>query len=390
MRQRRHAVRLGESELGRHRHVCVLIEDSATWSAMLRSFVFDRLADGDRVVYVGEERHTSVAQLQRGADLSEALASGQLDVRTWNESYLSGRPFRATRQLAYLRRSLREGAALGFRSTRFIGDMAWAQEKAPGVEELIAYEREIDALAARPGTSVVCAYDLRRHSPQQIADVRMAHQAALVGETLVEVRPQTFGPRQRILAAASLLFAENGITRTGVDTLIEASGVAKATFYRHFPSKDDLVVAWLRDPRTRWLDRVRAAAESGATSPEDVIRRFFDAVSDWLEADDFVGCPYLNTAIELAGENRPAARVAREHIAEIGRFLERQVRAAGRSNADELGRELHALLAGAISLAVVTRSTESVRAARDAATRLLDAGSGRASARRRSRSGRAR
>jgi hypothetical protein len=119
-----------------------------------------------------------------------------------------------------------------------------------------------------------------------------------------------------------------------------------------------------------------------------VIPRFFDAVADWLEADDFVGCSYLSTALELTGDDRPPAITAREHIAEIGRFLERQVRAAGRSNAVEVGRQMHALLAGAIALAVVNRSTDSVRAARDVATRLLETDDGTASARRRSRSGR--
>jgi AcrR family transcriptional regulator len=387
MPQRGHSVLLGETDLGRHRHVCLLIEDSATGAGLLTDFVIERLAAGDRVIYVGAKRHALLARFRMVTDLSEAVSSGQLDLRTWDQSYLSSGRFSAARQLTYVRRALREGPSLGFRSTRLIGDMAWAQEDVPGVDELVAYEREVDAIAARPGTSIVCVYDVRRHSEQQIADVRAAHQASLVRGRLVEVRPQTFGPRQRILAAAAVLFAENGITRTGVDTLIEASGVAKATFYRHFPSKDDLIVAWLRHPRTRWFDRVRAEAESRATSPAEVIPRFFDAVSDWVEADDFVGCPYMSTALELAGDDPPSASTAREHIAEIGRFLESQVRAAGRSNAAELGRQLHALLAGAISLAVLNRSTNSVRAARDVATRLLDTDDETISARRRSRSG---
>jgi AcrR family transcriptional regulator len=383
MPQRGDAVLLGGIDLGRHRHVCLLLEDSDTGAALLTDFVLERLAAGDRVVYVGEERHALLARFQRRADVSAAVASGQLDLRTWDQSYLSSGRFSATRQLAYLRRALRDGPSLGFRSTRLIGDMAWAQDDVPGVDELVAYEREVDAIAARPRTSVVCAYDVMRHSERLIADVRAAHEASLVRGRLVEVRPPSVNPRQRILAAAAVLFAENGITRTGVDTLIEASGVAKATFYRHFPAKDDLVVAWLRDPRTRWFDRVRSEAESRATSPAEVIPRFFDAVADWLEADDFVGCPYLGTALELGDDRRPPFTTAREHIDEIGRFMEGQVRAAGRSNARALGRQLHALLAGAISLGVVSRSTDNVRAARDVATRLLEAADRRPSARRR-------
>src|ERR1700694_4431274 len=76
-------------------------------------------------------------------------------------------------------------------------------------------------------------------------------------------------PRDRILAAASALFARNGIRAVGVDAIIAAAGVAKASFYRHFRSKDDLVVAWLRDGRARWLDRVRAESARRATSASD-------------------------------------------------------------------------------------------------------------------------
>jgi AcrR family transcriptional regulator len=58
--------------------------------------------------------------------------------------------------------------------------------------------------------------------------------------------------RQRLLLAASELFYRDGISATGVDALTEAAKVAKATFYRHFPSKDDLVMAWLQQPEARW------------------------------------------------------------------------------------------------------------------------------------------
>ena len=386
--EERRSMRLGEADLGRHRHLCLLIEDAPSGTAILTSFVRDRLDAGDRVLYIGQKGEALLAQFQRGGDLSGAVASGQLDIRTWENSYLQNGRFSAGRQLTYLKRALRDGPSRGFPSTRVIGDMAWAREGVPGVEELIGYEREVDAIATRPRTSVLCAYDLQRHSEELIANVRAAHQASIVGGRLVELRPQTFGPRQRILAAASLLFAENGIARTGVDTLIEASGVAKATFYRHFPSKEDLVVAWLQDPRTRWFEGVSAEAESHATSPADVIPRLFDAVSEFLEADEFVGCVYLNTAFELAGEDSPAATAARQYIAAIGQYLEDQLTASGRADAREMGRELHALLAGAISLAVVTRSTDSIRAAKDAARSLLERGDGQATARRRSRSGR--
>ena len=236
-------------------------------------------------------------------------------------------------------------------------------------------ENKVGAILFRPLVSVVCAYDTRRHSPSRIAAIVRHHQAALTGGGLQQISEngQMTTPRARILAAASVLFAENGTGRTGVDTLIEAADVAKATFYRHFPSKDALVVAWLHDPRTRWFDGVRARAEARAATPGEIIPRFFDGVAEWLEADDFVGCPYLNTSVEISDPGHPAAGVVHDTIAEIGAYLEERVAAVGHEDAARLGKELHTLLAGSISLGVANRTSSFVVRARDAAMQLLKA-----------------
>jgi AcrR family transcriptional regulator len=170
-----------------------------------------------------------------------------------------------------------------------------------------------------------------------------------------------------------LLFAENGTGPTGVDTLIEAAGVAKATFYRHFRTKDALIVAWLQDPRARWFDGLRAQAEARAENPVEVIPRLFEAVVEWLEADDFIGCPYLNTALEISDPSHPASQPIGEYLAEIERYLAERAAATGHPDSARVGRQLHALLAGSISLAVANRTTTHALAARDAAVRLLNA-----------------
>jgi AcrR family transcriptional regulator len=92
--------------------------------------------------------------------------------------------------------------------------------------------------------------------------------------------------------------------------------VAKATFYRHFPSKDDLVVAWLQDPHTRWLDRVRREAEAHHAEPSEVIPLFFEVLADWLETEGYRGCPYLNTAVEIVDPAHPARAAIRDYLDE--------------------------------------------------------------------------
>jgi AcrR family transcriptional regulator len=373
---RSEGARMADAELGRYRHVCGLFEGPYDAEGVLLPFVLEGLARGNRVIHAVEDREAYLEELATRIDVSGALESGQLEIRTWAETYLSGGSFSARRMLAYVRHLFREGPSLGFAATRLIGDMEWAVSGASGAGELLDYEAGLDAILARPGAWTLCAYDVRQHPADRMAELVSTHEAAVVGGKLVAneaVRTPTT-PRERVLAAASLLFAENGVARTGVDSLIEAAGVAKATFYRHFPSKDALVVAWLEDPRTRWFDRVRAEVEAKATGPGEIVPLLFEAVAEWLEAGDFVGCPYLNTAIEVSGTTHPGGEPSRRYLAEIGQYLTDEVAEAGHPDAARLGPEVHALLAGSISLGVANRSSAHVLAARDAAMQLMGGG----------------
>src|ERR1700741_3857622 len=112
----------------------------------------------------------------------------------------------------------------------------------------------------------------RRRGPRQAMSPRQAIRPR------PSIRPAG-PPRDRILGAASVLFAERGLNRAGVDTLIAEADVAKATFYRYFPSKDDLIVAWLADSRTRWFERVLALAQSRAVDARDVVVQVFGAAA---------------------------------------------------------------------------------------------------------------
>jgi AcrR family transcriptional regulator len=367
---------MADAELGRHRHVCGLFEGPHDAEGVVLPFILEGLARGNRVIHAVEDREAYLEGLAMRIDVAAALESGQLEIRTWEETYLPGGSFSSRRMLAYIRHLFREGPSLGFAATRLIGEMEWALEDAPGANELLEYERGLDEILARPGAWILCAYDVRHYPADRMADLVAAHQAAVVGGRFGATEPiaPLPTPRKRVLAAASLLFAENGVARTGVDTLIEAAGVAKATLYRHFPSKDALVVAWLEDPRTRWFDSMRAQVESQATAPGDIIPLLFDAVAEWLEAGDFVGCPYLNTAIEVSGTAHPAVEPSRSYLAEIGQYLTRTLAEAGHPDSARLGPDVHALLTGAISLGVANRSSAHVLAVREAAIQLIAGG----------------
>ncbi|MEA2537122.1 MAG: hypothetical protein QOF11_1356 [Chloroflexota bacterium] len=368
--------RLGGEDLGGHRHVCALFDGSDEAYQFLMPFIVEGLAQGDRVVHIVDPRARD-SELRRlgetGMDLVAVMDSHQLEVPTWAESYLRGGRFDRFAQLAYIGQSLSRGNGYGFPVTRLIGCLDWAVETPTVTRDLLRYEARLDELLRRRSDVVICTYDLNRHSARTIAEVLGVHPVALVSGLLrTNVSAARPSARDRILAAALQLFYDMGIQATGVDSIIQAAGVAKATFYRHFPSKDDLVVAWLRDPHTRWLERVRLRVEAHQAEATEVIPLFFEVLADWLETEGYRGCPYLNSAAEITQLAHPARVVVTEYLQEVEDYLVDLVAAAGYRDARALGLELHVLTAGAMALAPARRSGAAALTARDAARRLLD------------------
>lgn len=113
--------------------------------------------------------------------------------------------------------------------------------------------------------------------------------------------------RARILAAAHDLFYRDGIRATGIDRVIAAADVAKLTFYRHFPSKDDLVLAFLDHRHERWMAWFEEALARHGGTAEALV----PALSDWFKSREFRGCAFLNSVAEYGGHDvRVRKRVA--------------------------------------------------------------------------------
>lgn len=108
--------------------------------------------------------------------------------------------------------------------------------------------------------------------------------------------PAAGGARARILGTAARLFYERGIRAVGVDTLIAESGVAKATFYKHFPAKDDLVLAYLDTIDEAWTAQLQAAAQAAGDRPADQLVGVFAALGAVCDGPGYRGCGFLNAA----------------------------------------------------------------------------------------------
>lgn len=366
-------VRLAGEEVS-ERHVCVLYRGSDELLALLAEFIVEGFEEGDHELHLVEDRAAHRRLLSElGMDAAALEDSGQLDIRDWSDRFSQDRPFSRAVMLEFVRHNLDVARGLGYDRTRWVATMEWANESFPDGDELVQFETQLDDLLRSRRDVVVCAYELEQHSSTVIAGVLDAHTLTLSGGVL---RPRRTVSRQsardRILTAAHDYFHNVGIRATGVDTLIEAADVAKATFYRHFPSKDDLVVAWLRDSRPRWFDRVRAKAEDSAVRPDEVIPLIFDSVAEWIEEDGFRGCAFLNAAVVITDAMHPARPIIRDYLDEIESYLREALERAGRRDAAQRAQELSVLLAGGIASCLAQHSVAPALAARDAAKGLLE------------------
>jgi AcrR family transcriptional regulator len=366
-------LRLAQDDLGDARHVCALFEGVEEANSVLVPFMREGLDRGDQVVHLVEDRDIYSDGLNGQLPIAGPVESGQLKIETWDRAYLLDGRFNASKMLTYLRQSLRESVRLGYSGTRLIGDMEWAQDSVPGVEELVAYESAVDGILWRANDVIVCAYDLRSHSASRIAAVLGVHHTVFANGRLQRTGATTrpASARDRILAAAANLFTENGVRATGVDAIIASAGVAKATFYRHFPSKDDLIVAWLEDPGTSLFAEITTRAEALAASRSQIAVQYFTALIEWLEAEDFRGSPILSTAVEIRDPTHPAAAISRQRLERGERYLQETLAQAGYRDAIRLGTLLHTLMTGAVILGVANRTTSFIATARDVVAELL-------------------
>jgi AcrR family transcriptional regulator len=156
--------------------------------------------------------------------------------------------------------------------------------------------------------------------------------------------------RQRILDSAYELFSHRGVRGVGIDEVIEHAGVAKATLYRHFPSKEDLVLAFLEQREQRWTrEWVEAEARRRGTTPEERLLAIFDLFDDWFQRDDFEGCSFINILLEFS--DQPGHRLCRAsaaHLQHVRSLVGAFADEAGLNDPKSFAHSWHILMKGAI------------------------------------------
>jgi AcrR family transcriptional regulator len=178
--------------------------------------------------------------------------------------------------------------------------------------------------------------------------------------------------RERLVATAYDLFHENTLNTVGVDRIVAEADVAKTTLYRHFPSKDDLVVSvlerhqdvWMAD----WLEQVVARTEG---PPGAQLLALFDAFDEWFRRDDYQGCLFVRALLETRDLESPVCSAAVAGLTNVRALIRKLAEAAGARDPDAFALQIQLLLMGS-TVAAVSGELDAARHARDAGLLLLE------------------
>jgi AcrR family transcriptional regulator len=160
--------------------------------------------------------------------------------------------------------------------------------------------------------------------------------------------PATSQARRRILEAAYELFSTRGIRSVGIEEVIDQAGVAKATLYRHFRTKDDLVLAFLDQREQAWTrEFVEAEARRRGATPEERLLAIFDVFDEWFRQETFEACSFINVLLEL-GADHPAGKACIAHLDNIRTVVRELAEEAGLRKPRSFARSWHILMKGSI------------------------------------------
>ena len=182
--------------------------------------------------------------------------------------------------------------------------------------------------------------------------------------------------RDHLVETATDLFSRNGFQATGIDAVLEASGVAKKTLYNHFRSKDELIIASLQKRSADFLDEARAnitrLSEQQDGDPRMArVLAFFDFIKESVNCESFAGCMFINASAEYPRRDDPVHVACTNHKKLLTQFIEELLGELRLDNSHEVARQVSLLLDGAIVTAHTTCDRSGIELAKDTTRRLL-------------------
>jgi AcrR family transcriptional regulator len=177
--------------------------------------------------------------------------------------------------------------------------------------------------------------------------------------------------RERIDRTAYELFSRHGIRAVGVDTISARSGVAKMTLYKHYPSKEELALAFLRRREELWTRSwLQQEVQRRARPPAERLLAVFDVFDKWFRRSDFEGCSFVKVLLEHGDPGHPVRKAAGAHIETVREFLRGLAADAGVHDADAFARQLQMVMMGSI-VAAYAGDRDAARRAKEIGLLLL-------------------
>jgi len=180
--------------------------------------------------------------------------------------------------------------------------------------------------------------------------------------------------RKRLIDAAGRRFYRDGFRNVGIDQILSDVGISKTAFYKHFESKEDLMLAVLEDHHCEMIDAFRRIArERGGPSPVGQLRSLMDVVEHFVASDDFQGCVFVNVAMEFPLPHEPAHLAAARNKQAIEDFVHALAIEAGAAEPRALAKQLCLIMEGAYVTRHVTGNEQTIEIARRVADLVITA-----------------
>jgi len=178
--------------------------------------------------------------------------------------------------------------------------------------------------------------------------------------------------REQLIDTAVELFYRDGFHATGIDKILAQAGVAKMTLYKHFKSKDELILAALRRRDEQFRNWFMRAVEGRAADPRERLLAVFDALGEWFARPNFRGCMFVNASAEYCNCDDPINVAAAEHKRLVRNYVRGLAKDAAARDPDELADQLMLVIEGATAMAHTCAETGAAARARRTAEILLD------------------
>ena len=182
------------------------------------------------------------------------------------------------------------------------------------------------------------------------------------------------GAKERIIEAASHLFYFEGYNQTGINQILKESGSSKDSMYRHFNSKEEIAVTYLKNRHIMWMGKLLDYTKPKTTSKEKIIAGF-DYLDDWLTEVEFRGCGFQNIICDLPKDQQRIKDQVVLHKNELRETIHDILKENDQysvKEAEQLGDEILVLMEGAIILSQIQKNVWPINSAKRTCSRLLD------------------